>query len=146
MSTIPPSDRTRAKGLPPSTDFWILPKYAKRTQLPPPRGIPSGGLRSEAQRPKAEGPVQSASPTAIPQKQTTAPPAPRTDARKHYAENEPNSSAAATLPSCHSREMEHPPRTHQARMGNQHSGYSVYCTPDKIRGCFFGRLRLSCSK
>ncbi len=48
--------------------FPHRPNYAKRTQLPPPRGIPSGGLRSEAQRPKVEGPVQSASPKAIPNK------------------------------------------------------------------------------
>ncbi len=58
------------------------PNYAKRTQLPPPRGIPSAGLRSEAQRPKVEGPVQSASPKAIPNKQT-----PR---RTPFLQNEPN--------------------------------------------------------
>ena len=35
MLTQPPSDRTRAKGGPPSPEFWILPKYAKRTQSHP---------------------------------------------------------------------------------------------------------------
>ena len=46
------------------------PKNAKRTQLTPPRVIPSVGLRSEAQRPKVEGSAQSPSPEAIPHKQT----------------------------------------------------------------------------
>jgi len=44
------------------------PNYAKRTQLTPPRVIPSVGLRSETQRPKAEGPAKTPSPKAIPNK------------------------------------------------------------------------------
>ncbi len=57
--------RTQFTPRPPSA----TPKNTKRTQLTPPRVIPSGGLRSEAKRPKAEGPVKTPSPKAIPNKQ-----------------------------------------------------------------------------
>ncbi len=43
-------------------------KNAKRTQSCAPIVIPSVGLRSEAQRPKAEGPAKTPSPKAIPHK------------------------------------------------------------------------------
>ncbi len=40
--------------------------YNPMAQLPPPRVIPSTGLRSKAQRPKAEGPAKTPSPTCPP--------------------------------------------------------------------------------
>ncbi len=48
----------------------VPPKYETHP-IPTPVVIPSVGLRSEAQRPKVEGPTQSPSPKAIPHKQTT---------------------------------------------------------------------------
>ncbi len=58
-------------------------KIYKTNPIPAPVVIPSVGLRSEAQRPKAEGSTQSPSPKAIPHKQTTSTP--------RLMRNEPNS-------------------------------------------------------
>ncbi len=77
-----------------STICYLLYAAFKKTNPIPPRiVIPSVGLRSEAQRPKVDGPVKSASPTAIPNKQTpprTPKNTKRTQSQPPIIENEPN--------------------------------------------------------
>ncbi len=59
------------------------PEKRETNPITPPRVIPSDGLRSEVQRPKVEGPAQSASPKAIPNKQI--PPHPKKTKRTQFA-------------------------------------------------------------
>ncbi len=99
----PDSSRVFHPGIPPQH------KKTKRTQLTPLRVIPSDGLRSEAQRPKAEGPAKTRSPKAIPIKQTlfaakkrNEPNSPKPTANRQQpnatTRNEPNSRTPSVPP------------------------------------------------
>ena len=52
-ATVPPTRKCETNPIPATADLWRT-KKTKRTQLTPPRVIPSVGLRSEAQRSEVE--------------------------------------------------------------------------------------------
>ncbi len=91
-----------------------------------PAVIPSVGLRSETQRPKVEGPTQSASPTAIPHKQTTPTP-------KKYETNPITSPLLLYSPSPLLHYSTSAPPIPQLHETNPISAYQVFRPTQKMR-------------